>query len=219
MSADLLLRVDRLANRPQHVVEDTLRYMFRDLAVSPGGIIVYPGSRTAEAFRTGFVKFDNLIDLQSATSRVQRMGMLAQESTIGELVTFHKMQEEHSDNVSMARPLSKPPRPPMSARGVLQGSRVRSAITSAQSTRNSNTRPSSSARVPALTARGHSTSLAARPNTASSGAARPLRPQTAPTASESPFQLINEWQQQIIRPGTTAIPRVRVRYRTGEEKP
>ena len=147
------------------------------------------------------------------------MGMLAQESTIDELATFHMMQEEHPDNVSMARPLSKPPRPPMSARGVLQGSRVRSAFTSAQSTRNSSTRPSSSARVPALTARGHSTSLAPRPNTASSGAARPLRPQTAPTASESPFQLINEWQQQIIRPGTTAIPRVRVRYRTGEEKP
>ena len=219
LSADLLLRVDRLANRPQQVVEDTLRYMLRDLAVSPGGILVYPGSRTAEAFRTGFVKFDNPTDLQSAISRVQRMGMLAQESTIDELATFHMMQEEHSDNVSMARPLSKPPRPPMSARGVLQGSRVRSAFTSAQSTRNSSTRPSSSARVPALTARGHSTSLAARPNTASSGAARPLRPQTAPTASESPFQLINEWQQQIIRPGTTAIPRVRVRYRTGEEKP
>ena len=185
VAAGLILRMDGVANGPgkSSFVHDSIRYTFRDLAIAPGGIIVYPNSRAKVS--TVFVKFDHIEDLHSGLSQALRLGMHAQESTVNELATFHVLYKVQFAAKSQATPMSTAPH---TARGSFQGSRLNTA----SGMRTPRSAPS--------TVRLSSPCRALMPNLTAIGSSRPW---TAPTAPGSPLQLSGTWRRgQGPRPGS-----------------
>ena len=180
MTTDLVLRIDRLPGKSGKYAEDSIRYVLRDLAIMPGGILVYPDSN--EGNSTVFVKFDKVEDFHSGLSKVLMLGMFAQESTADELATFHVL---HTFKKAAKPQTLNTARPSTSSHGMLQGTRVRSSH-GARTPRSPRLRATPcQARVPDLAAVGSS------------------RPCTAPTSSESQLQISDAWQRTPRRPGTT----------------
>jgi CRP-like cAMP-binding protein len=190
VSAGLVLRIDKVANKHANYVQDWLRYIFRDLAVQPGGILVYPYLKGQ--FATAFVKFETLHDFQSGMSQIQRLGMLVQESTVDEIADFHVLHSVHAAAKLLARPAA--PSSALTARGHLKGSRL-GTLCVERTKRSPCLRPPSNSVQVDLTAVGSS------------------RPWTAPTASEPPLQLASGWRFARQRPGTMHTTRPRALLR------
>jgi hypothetical protein len=180
MTTDLVLRIDRLPGKSGKYAEDSIRYVLRDLAIMPGGILVYPDSN--EINSTVFVKFEKVEDFHSGLSKVLMLGMFAQESTADELATFHVL---HTFKKAATPQTPNTARLSTSSHGMLLGTRLRSS------------RCARSPRSPRLRA----TQCQARvPDLAAVGSSRPC---TAPTSSVSQLQISGAWQRTPRRPGTT----------------
>ena len=183
MATDLVLRIDQLPGTSGKYTEDSIRYVLRELAIMPGGILVYPDLQDGNT--TAFVKFDNVEDLHSGLSQVLRLGMFAQESTVDELATFHVLYTVKKAARPQASATPNTSRPSTSSHTMLQGSRLRSSH-SERTLRSPRHRATPcKARVPDLAAVGSS------------------RPWTAPTSVEPPLQIAASWQRAPQRPGTT----------------
>ena len=194
MTTGLVLRVDRLPDKPKKHLEDMLRYIFRDLAIMPGGIMIYPNSQGK--LSTAFIKFDNFQDFNSGMSQVLRLGMFAQESTVDELATFHVVH-----TVAQAVPSSAHPNTPRTVYSGMQGMRVRSSRIA-----------DGNARTPRLCG---SQCTPRPPDLAAVGSSRPW---TAPTKSDSPVQITGAWKLTPRRPTTQSSARTTPRVHTRHER-
>lgn len=195
----LVLRINKMANKGAKHLEDSLRYIFRDLAIMPGGILIYPNPNSG--FATGFVKFDTFEDLNSGMSQVLRLGMNAQECTVDELAAFHVFESVNNAAKSLADVATRvTPRPLYTPRATLQGTRLDSA--GGFRTPRARVPAVSAARVPDLAAIGSTCYTSSRPCTAP----------TVTSFSDAPLQIAVSWQYQQPRPGTTNAPqRTRLR--------
>lgn len=171
-SGPYILRIDNLTGNSGKILQDSVRYMLRDLAVTPDGILAYPCSSN-DGLSTVFVEFDTWKDFNSGMSQMLRLRMKAEECTVDELATFHVL---HSLSTAAKQHGTLTPRTPMTVvhsalpkPSALKGSRL-STADSIRTPRSPRLRAQCSPRVPDLSAVGSS------------------RPCTAPTSSSASFQ-------------------------------